>query len=78
MLNKELVGDALGSNAAGRVFWTIYENIARLQADPVLVWRVTAPDAPEIYEHAQTATQRGFRRSLSTADRGWGVILYLS
>ena len=28
-------------------------NIARILADPPLVWRVIAPDAPELYESAR-------------------------
>jgi len=31
------------------------ENIARVLADPPLIWRVVAPDAPELYEDARKA-----------------------
>ena len=36
------------------------ENIAKVLADPPLVWRVIAPDDPEIYQQTRAEKQPGF------------------
>ena len=35
------------------------ENISKVLADPPLIWRVIAPDDPEIYQHARAEKQPG-------------------
>lgn len=36
------------------------ENISKVLADPPLIWRVIAPDDPEIYQHTRAEKQPGF------------------
>ena len=46
------------------------ENISKVLADPPLIWRVIAPDDPEIYEHARAEKQPGFLARLFGATPG--------
>ena len=36
------------------------ENIAKVLADPPLIWRIIAPDDPEIYQRVRAESQPGF------------------
>lgn len=52
-------------------FYTLSdENIARLLADPPLVWKVVAPDDPEPYEQARRASGGFFSRLLGRDKAG--------
>jgi hypothetical protein len=44
------------------------DNISRVLADPPLIWRVIAPEDPEIYHHTRAEKQPGFLARLFGAE----------